>query len=93
MKKLISGLMVGLITATATMSAMAAPSHKHHVPPHAAHFDHKPMPHKGGFHKAPPKPHFNKHDVHHKFDKKDHKGFFNKHHHNGPMHKMPPKHR
>ena len=96
MKKLISSLMIGLIATTATMSAMAAPGPDHRNPPPPAHFDHKPMPPKGDFRKAPPKhapkAHSNKHDNRHdKFDKKDHKGFFNKNQHNGPNHKMPPK--
>ena len=94
MKKLVSSLMIGLIATTATMSVMAAPGPDHrHPTPAAHHFDKKPMPHKGGFHKAPPKAHFNQHDRHDKFGKKGHKGFFNKNHHNGPHHKLPPKYR
>lgn len=53
MKKMISTLMIGLIAATATMSAMAAPSfdHKHSPAPH--HFNKKPMPPKHGLHHGP----------------------------------------
>ena len=90
MKKMISTLMIGLIAATATMSAMAAPSfdHKHSPAPH--HFNKKPMPPKHDLH------HGSQHQVPaHHFKKVGHKAPF--HHdmkHNaGPHHKMPPKHR
>lgn len=90
MKKMISTLMIGLIAATATMSAMAAPSYDPQHPPAPQHFDKKPMPPKHGMQHGP------EHQAH--FDQKDHKGFFkkDKHHDNGPQHKvqpMPPKHR
>jgi len=72
MKKLVSSLMIGLIATTATISAMATPGPDHRHPTLAAHhFDKKPMPHKAGFHKAPSKAHFNQHDRHDKFGKKD----------------------
>lgn len=87
MKKLISSLMIGLIATTATMSVMAAPSYDPHHPSAPHHFNKKPMPPKHGMHHGP------QHNVH--FDKKDHKGFFNKdkHYHNAPHYKLPPKHR
>ena len=90
MKKLLSGLMVGIIASTCAMTTMAAPSFDHRDPPKPHKVDKKPMPPKAGFHK------YNHHDQRnnqHFKNQKDHKGFLNandRHDKNGPHHKMPP---
>ncbi|WP_228737513.1 hypothetical protein [Acinetobacter variabilis] len=94
MKKLVSSLMIGLIATTATMSAMGLLDRIIVIQRHQRIILIRNQCRiRGGFHKAPPKAHFNQHDRHDKFGKKDHKGFFNKNHHNGPHHKLPPKYR
>lgn len=90
MKKLISGLMIGVITSVCTMSAMAAPAdHRgHHPVPAAHHFGKKPLPPQHGFKHHAPQPakhQFNK-QAPHSFNK-----FAHRYDHKGPA--FPPKHR
>lgn len=90
MKKIISGLLVGLVAASFTMTTMAAPVQDHKHPPAKHHIDKKPQPpkhdsRKGSDHKAA-----FKHNV-----KKDpaHKTPFKHNVNNGhPDHKTPNRH-
>ncbi|NHC03881.1 hypothetical protein G9F31_08870 [Acinetobacter sp. 187] len=87
MKKLISTLMIGLVTATCAMTTMAAPSH------HDSHrYDRKSV-HHVGFKKHAPKKHFSQHDRRdmRKFDNRNHHAFNAKH--DRFDHRLPPRHR
>lgn len=60
MKKIISGLVIGLMAASFTMTTMAAPAQDHKKLPQKHHIDKKPQPpkhivKKGSDHKVPPK--------------------------------------
>lgn len=89
MKKIISGLLVGLMATSFTMTTMAAPVQDHKQPPAQHHIDKKPQPPKhdmkrGPDHKAPLKHDMKRGSDHKaplKHDIKD----------NHPEHKLPPK--
>lgn len=99
MKKIISGLLVGLVTASFTMTTMAAPVQDHKHPPAKHHIDQKPQPskhdfRKGADHKAPSKHHakkapFHKAPIQHHVK---HDGHKNVKHDGYQNHKTPNRH-
>ena len=76
MKKIISGILVGLMATSFTMTPMAAPVQDHKQPPAQHHIDKKPQPPKHDMKRDPDHKASSKHDM-------------KKHH---PEHKLPPKH-
>lgn len=91
MKKLISGLMVGLITATCAMTTMAAPQ-EHKKQPSMQHMNKKPMPPKHNVQQGSKQmnkgSHFSKNNQHLTHDKKSQHGFSN--HNKKDGHKPQP---
>lgn len=96
MKKLISTLMIGIVTTTCAMTTMAAPSFEHNRQD-THRFDKKSMPHVSNLNQHQFANAHDRRDMN-RFDDRDHRGFFNKNdRHNDRFDRkappMQPKHR